>query len=386
MEEKKYNLIIIGAGPSGSMAAKTAAESGLSVLMVESRLQIGVPVQCAEGVSEKQLEKLIDVKPQHISKKIKGFEIYSPDKTKVFVKGNGYVLERKIFDRWLAEKAVEAGAEIMIGAKAIGLIKNEKDIAVKIKLSEKEYNLSADIVIGADGPASVVGKWAGINTDLNPSDIMVCYQFIAAGIENLDCAECYMGNEIAPAGYAWVFPKGENTANVGMGIPSGKIKDGISVLEYLEKFVKNRFPNCQIIEKTSGGVPVGLIENIVADKIMLVGDAARIVNPISGGGIINGMKSGIAAAEIAKEAIAKEDTSANKLSEYEKIIWEEFNKTNAKLLKVKQVVQKLSDKELNQLARSLKDINFSEIYNMPTLIKQLVLKNPQMLFKLRSLM
>ena len=109
MEEKKYNLIIIGAGPSGSMAAKTAAESGLSVLMVESRLQIGVPVQCAEGVSEKQLDKLIDVKPQYISKKIKGFEIYSPDKTKVFVNGNGYVLERKIFDRWLAEKAIEAG-------------------------------------------------------------------------------------------------------------------------------------------------------------------------------------------------------------------------------------------------------------------------------------
>ncbi len=384
MKKEKYNLIIIGAGPAGSMAAKTAVESDLSVLMVESRLQIGVPVQCAEGVSKKQLDKLIDVKPQHISKKIKGFEIYSPDKTKVFVNGNGYVLERKIFDRWLAEKAIEAGAEIMIGAKATGLIKNEKDIAVKIKSSEKEYNLFADIVIGADGPASVVGKWAGINTDLNPSDIMICQQFIAAGIENLDCAECYMGNEIAPAGYAWVFPKSGNTANVGMGIPSERVKDGISVLECLEKFIKNRFPNCQIIEKTSGGVPVGLIKNIVADKVMLVGDAARIVNPISGGGIINGMKSGIAAAEIAKEAIAQGDTSVNKLSKYEKIIWEEFNKTNAKLLKVKQVVQKLTDEELNQLARSLKDIDFSEIYNMPTLIKQLVLKNPRMLFKLRG--
>ena len=383
MEGKKYNLIIIGAGPAGSMAAKTAAESGLSVLMVESRIQIGVPVQCAEGVSEKQLEKLIDVKSQHISKKIKGFEIYSPDKTKVFVGGKGYVLERKIFDRWLAEKAIEAGAEIIIGAKAIGLIKNEKNIAVKIKLSEKEYNLSADIVIGADGPASVVGKWAGINTDLNPSDIMICQQFIAAGIENLDCAECYMGNEIVPAGYAWVFPKSENTANVGIGIPSGKVKDGISVLEYLKKFTANRFPNCQIIEETSGGVPVGLIKNIVADKTILVGDAARIVNPISGGGIINGMKSGIAAADIAKEAITEGNTSANKLSKYEKIIWEEFNKTNTKLLKVKQVVQKLTDEELNQLARSLKDINFSEIYNMPTLIKQLILKNPRMLFKLR---
>jgi digeranylgeranylglycerophospholipid reductase len=385
MEGKKYNLIIIGAGPAGSMAAKTAAELDLSVLIVESRLQIGVPVQCAEGVSEKQLDKLIDVKPRHIAKKIKGFEIYSPDKTKVFVNGNGYVLERKIFDRWLAEKAIKAGAEIIIGAKAIGLAKNEKDIAVKIKSSEKEYNLSADIVIGADGPASIVGKWAGINTDLDSSDVMVCQQFIAAGIENLDCAECYMGNEIAPAGYAWVFPKSENTANVGMGIPSEKIKSGISVLEYLKKFVGNRFPNCQIIEETSGGVPVGLIKNIVADKTILVGDAARIVNPISGGGIINGMKSGIAAAEIAKEAIARGDTSANKLSEYEKIIWEEFNKTNEKLLKVKKVVQKLTDEELNQLARSLKDINFSEIYNMPTLIKQLVLKNPRMLFKLRSL-
>ncbi len=385
MEGKKYNLIIIGAGPSGSMAAKTAADLGLSVLMVESRIQIGVPVQCAEGVAKKQLDKLIDVKPEHISKKIKGFEIYSPDKTKVFVGGNGYVLERKIFDRWLAKKAIEAGAEIMIGAKAIGLEKNEKDVAVKIKLSEKEYNLSADIIIGADGPASIIGKLAGINTDLNPSDVMICHQFIAAGIKNLDCAECYMGNEIAPAGYAWVFPKNGNTANVGIGIPSEKVKNGISVIKYLKKFTENKFPNCQIIEETSGGVPVGTIKNIVADKTMLVGDAARIVNPISGGGITNGMKSGIAAAKIAKEAIAEGNTSVDKLSEYEKIIWEEFNKTNAKLLKVKQVVQKLTDEELNQLARSLNDINFAKIYNMPTLIKQLVLKNPRMLFKLRRL-
>ncbi len=348
MEEKKYNLIIIGAGPAGSMAAKTAAESGLSVLMVESRLQIGVPVQCAEGVSKKQLDKLIDVKPEHISKKIKGFEIYSPDKTKVFVGGNGYVLERKIFDRWLAEKAIEAGAEIMIDAKAIGLIKNEKDIAVKIKSSEKEYNLSADIVIGADGPASVVGKWAGINTDLNPSDIMICQQFIAAGIENLDCAECYMGNEIAPAGYAWVFPKSTQEVNAGIGVTGGK---GIgSPKKYFIDF-KKKYPllfESTVIDGKGGAVPVRRpLKSLVGDGVAFVGDAALQVNPIHGGGIGAGMRAGIILGEVAREAIAKRDVTAKGLWSYNTRYLSNFGKRLAALEIFRRLLQSVSDEELN---------------------------------------
>src|SRR5512145_246568 len=126
--KNSYDVLVIGAGPAGSIAAKTAAEKGLDVLLIEKRQEIGDPVRCAEGVNKEYLKKHVEIDKQWICADLKGSRIFSPDGTKVEmaeeISGGevGYVLERKVFDRALAEEAAKAGAEVRVKTRATGLI------------------------------------------------------------------------------------------------------------------------------------------------------------------------------------------------------------------------------------------------------------------------
>lgn len=156
----KYDVLVIGAGPAGSIAAKTAAEKGLDVLLIEKRQEIGDPVRCAEGVNKECLKKHVEIDKRWICADLKGSCIFSPpDGTKIEmaeeISGGevGYVLERKVFDRALAEHAATAGgAEVRVKTRATGLI-IEDDFVKGARLMHlgKEYEVRASIVIGADG-------------------------------------------------------------------------------------------------------------------------------------------------------------------------------------------------------------------------------------------
>jgi len=221
-----YDVLVIGAGPAGSIAAKTAAEKGLTVLLIEKRQEIGDPVRCAEGVSKESLKKHVEIDKKGICADLKGARIYAPDGTKIEMTEEiaggevGYVLERKIFDRALAEQASKAGAEVWVKTRAFDLI-IENDVVKGARLIQlgKEYNVHARLVIGADGVESKVGRWAGMDTSLKPIDIETCVQYLVAGVDiNQEYCEFYIGNDLAPGGYLWIFPKGEGKANVGVGI------------------------------------------------------------------------------------------------------------------------------------------------------------------------
>lgn len=132
---------------------------------------------------------------------------------------------------------------------------------------------------------------------------------------------------MAPGGYAWAFPKGEGKANVGLGVQADLAAD--SALNYLDRFIESQPHLAQggvlSLSKGSpvtlvvGGVPVGPpLSRLVASGLMLVGDAARQVDPLTGGGIANAMIAGRLAAEVAAQAIAAGDTSAEALALYEK--------------------------------------------------------------------
>lgn len=325
----RYDVLVIGAGPAGSIAAKTAAEKGLDVLLIEKRQEIGDPVRCAEGVNKEYLKKHVEIDKQWICADLKGSYIFSPDGTRIEmaeeISGGevGYVLERKVFDRALAEQAAAVGAEVRVKTRATGLI-IEDDFVKGARLMHlgKEYEVRASIVIGADGVESKVGRWAGIDTALKPIDIETCAQYLIAGADvNQEYCEFYIGNEVAPGGYVWVFPKGEGKANVGIGILGSKMgKFKPRPVDYLNDFLQKRFPDARIVEMVFGGVPVsGSIEKTSANGLMLVGDAARQSDPITGGGILNAMDAGKLAGEAAYAAISAGDVSLGKLEEeYEK--------------------------------------------------------------------
>jgi digeranylgeranylglycerophospholipid reductase len=388
----QYDVIVIGAGPGGSIAAKTAAEKGLSVLMIEKRQEIGDPVRCAEGVSKVWLRKHIEPDHRWICADLKGSRIFSPDGSMIEMAEEiaggevGYVLERKLFDRALAYESAKAGADIMVKTRATGLIIEDGFVkGVKLMHLGEEKEIRSKVVIGADGIESKVGRWAGIDTSLKPRDIETCAQFLMSGTA-IDQNYCYfyLGNEIAPSGYIWVFPKGQGLANVGIGIlgsKSGKKR----AIDYLREFVGKKYPDAKILEIDVGGVPVsGSIERTIANGLMLVGDAARQSDPITGGGIINAMEAGKMAGEVAFEAISKNDVSTATLELYEKKWRHKIGMDIDNSLIVKNIFVDFTDKEINSLAHSLEDVNFSSM-SLLDLLYALFKANKKLLWDLRVL-
>jgi digeranylgeranylglycerophospholipid reductase len=177
----KCDVVVIGAGPGGSMAAKTAAELGLNVVLLEKRQEIGEPIRCAEGVSHRsELSELIRVQPDWISNEINGVRLHSPNNDNVFTtvdngKGEGgYILERKSFDRGLALQAACAGVKVLVKTRATGLIRKDDLCTVSAICQGEPLQIEAPLIIGADGVESKVARWAGIDTRLKPDEIMVC--------------------------------------------------------------------------------------------------------------------------------------------------------------------------------------------------------------------
>ncbi len=389
--KNKYDVIVVGAGPAGSITAKTAALGRLDVLLIEKRQEIGDPVRCAEGVGKDALKKHIEPDNKWIAAEVKGSIIIAPDGTEIemsedaALKEVGYVLERKVFDRALAQKAAMAGAEVMVKTRATGLLKNNgKVTGIKAMHMGETHEIKADIVIGADGVESKVGRWGGIDTSLKPSDIDTCAQFLVSNIDPGDYSKFFLGEKYTPGGYVWIFPKGKNTANVGLGILGSK-SGNVRAISLLQEFIENHMPQAKIMEMVVGGVPVsGPIKQTVTDGLMLVGDAARQSDPLTGGGITNAMDAGKMAGEVCIKAKEKGDFSVNTLKEYEDKWRSTIGKELSKSLQVKNLLLKLTDEELNQLAKSLKGVDVSTM-ELSKMLFVLFKKNPRMLWDLRRL-
>ena len=318
-----YDVVVVGAGPGGSVSAREAAKLGLSVLLLEKRQEIGSPVRCAEGIAHELLVPFIEPDSRWISAVVSKAQITVEDAAMVTEQAEGrqgYILERRVFDRVLAEEAAKAGAQVMVKTAATGLLLEDDVVrGVVARGPAGAMEIECAVVIGADGVESQVGPWAGLDTALPLKDAMACAQYLLAGIE-IDSACCYyyVGQGVAPGGYAWVFPKGEGKANVGLGVQADLATD--TALNYLTRFIESRphLARGSPVTLVVGGVPVGPpLPRLVASGLMLVGDSARQVDPLTGGGIANAMLAGRLAAEVAAQAIAAGDTSAEALVSYE---------------------------------------------------------------------
>jgi digeranylgeranylglycerophospholipid reductase len=365
---ESYDILVIGAGPAGSSVAMTAAKSGLSVLMVEKRAEIGSPKRCGEGLSKSALERMgLEKDDSWVCRTVLGASAYAPNGKKITAdyKGpEGWVIERKVFDKWLAKKAAGAGAKVLAKTDAVSLVRKAGKISgAVLESSGRRREVQAKIIIAADGVESKIAREAGIDTTLRLVDVTSGVQFEMAGVEiDPDRIELYFGNVVAPAGYAWIFPKGKNEANVGIGVRKPWAKK--TALEYLNSFVESKpgLKKGSIIEVNGGGVPVGaLMQDMVTDNFMIVGDAAHQVNPIHGGGIGESFVAGRIAAQVAIQAIKKGDTSKKSLSEYNRLWWKERGEKLQRLVKLREVTESLSDEELDWLAEYLQGEDLIEL-------------------------
>lgn len=320
-----YDILVVGGGPGGAVAARTAAEAGLSVLLVEKRSAVGVPVRSGESIRKDELLEFIDADKRFISAEINSVVLIEPDGSmNGSTEGVEYILDRKIFDRELVWRAAEAGAEIQVHARAASpIMEGEKVCGAVIEQHGKTYEVRAKVVIAADGVESKFAKWAGIDTTIPLNGIKSCVQYVVNDIDIDEKTKLfYILPEDAPGGYIWIFPKGKRCANIGVGIPG---TGGYKARDYLDSFIEKKFPNGKITEVSAGGVPVCRpLNETAADGLLVVGDAARLSNSVIGCGIYNAMFTGRLAAEVAVLAVENGDTSKEFLMAYDKA-WRDSN-------------------------------------------------------------
>ena len=378
--KNEYDVIVVGAGPAGSIAARYAAEGGASVIMLEKDRDVGYPVRCGEAISKAGVSEFITPDERWISAHISKFALISPDGTEAVIEFGdaGYVLERRIFDYELAKTAANAGAEIVTRAYVNGLLfENGKVSGVKYEYRGEQKELKAKIVIGADGVESRIGRWAGLKTYVDFREMECCVQVTASNINvKGDTLYFYFGENVAPGGYFWIFPKVNGAANIGLGV-SGMVGKKRSALSFLNNFMENNFPNAPVLTSIAGGVPSSItLEKISAPGIMLVGDAARQVNPLSGGGIASGMIGGSIAGRIAAEAI--ERNSLDYILKYDKAWHERLGKRHELFEKIKNGIYNFSDDKFNKIAHSFNKIPYEKrtlgklfttaLFNQPSLL------------------
>jgi digeranylgeranylglycerophospholipid reductase len=374
------DVIVIGAGPAGTTCAKKLAEKGFSVKVYDKRAEIGSPKRCGEGLSEAS-EALVGKIPERcIAQKIKGARLYAPNGRYLdaILSEGGFILERKIFDKWLAEEAAKAGAMVQANTFVSDFLQDVQGHyeGVKAEFMGNKFEEKARLVVCATGAESPLrNKVLGVFSKVNLVD--TCIQFEMTNVDMVsDLIHIYMSNVLAPRGYVWVFPKGEHRANVGLGIVPQDKKPGAFLSEFLK--LHPEINKGSILEVNAGCVPVGgMAKEMVANGFVLCGEAANHVNPIHGGGIKEAVVSGQLAAEVIAECLQKNDVSKKALSKYNDLWWEERGDHLKRVEKLRETIEKLSDSDLNDLVDALKAediIEFARGARLSVLAKVLMRK------------
>lgn len=290
-----YDIVVVGAGPAGSTAARYASRRGLKVLLLDRRREIGVPVQCGEYVAKDEevrtifpgvdgLEDLMEVPHRVRQIDTDVIRIWSPKGRHWDIPFGGYTVRRDRMDQGIADQAAAEGAEV-----------RTETTVHRVRGTEVATNhgtVDAKVVIGADGPRSTVARSVGLPWPAS-GPAMSCT--IDGDFDSV--TDMFFGN-LAPGGYGWIIPKG-TCANVGLGTWE-RFRGRLDTL--FHRFLDSRgLPH---LHGTGGYVPVtGPIERTVRDRVLLVGDAAGHVMATNGGGINVSMICGRIAGEAAADFV-----------------------------------------------------------------------------------
>lgn len=382
VEHSEFDVVIVGGGPAGLFSAYHIAKNGLSVVVLERKNEIGSFVSCGEAVAKEPFEMLITPRSEWISAPVKGAILHTPAGRKIrFDHPNaGYILERPLFERYLAQMAISQGSDILTQTYVLD-IESENGLAKSI-VAQSPFGkivLSGRFFIGADGIASMIARFCGANP-LHISEVYVCAQVLAF-VEPIELGqlEFIIGSKYAPSGYAWIFPKGNKIANVGVGIcPSSTDKKASTLLPEL---LDSRFSRWSVIQCRDGVVPSARrIKPLGRGNVLLVGDAGRLTDPLSGGGIVSALTS----AKLAAEAIVKcpDHQKETALFSYDKMCQREIGKRLDFMHRIRNIYMNLSDDELEYISEFL-ERNFAgrtiTALDTPRILMGIVRSSPKLL-------
>lgn len=351
----EWDVIVVGAGPSGCFTAELIANFGLKVLVLEEHEQVGEPVQCAGLISPRAME-LAGALDNIVINKLTDLRVISPLGTNLCLKSSLdhlLAIDRVLFDRYLAAKAEKAGANLFTGARVTGLERIRGGFRVTVsRKNDTEIAMDTRLIIGADGTFSRVAKWLELK-NINSRAVM-----FAADVE-LQCPEIhridvFLGRSLAPGWFGWVIPLDKKTCRVGSGFAMEK--QGRSPEYFFQQMVNKHpqyFRGLKVLKYTSGTVPLGLMSKIYAPHAMLVGDAACQIKPISGGGIYMGLRGAQLCAQVAVKALLEDDFSEETLALYQ-VLWEKEMKEEIICgMRHRESFLNLSDEDMDYLIKFL---------------------------------
>jgi len=331
---ENFDVIVVGAGTAGCLAAKTTAEAGLKVCLIERKRkeEIGEKI-CGDALGEHHLKNVGLEKPQHgeLEKRIEGIKIYSPDSETVFTIAHedfvGYLLNRRLFGQWLLKKALDKGAVLFDSTQCLEPMIEEgfvSGVLVKNLRTGKNVQLSGNVVLDASGFLAVIRRklpeQMGIENEVANEDVEACYREIRQlrqEAENTKYCEIYLNQNVTPGGYSWIFPKSGAKVNAGLGVcMRGKFPNPKNQF-YKHILTKPMFQGSLLLNCGAWYDPTRKpLDNMVGNGIAIIGDAACLVNPIHGGGIGPSMLSGYLIGKTIVDALEKGDVSQKSLWPY----------------------------------------------------------------------
>lgn len=314
MSALSVDVLVIGCGPAGSAAARTAAEGGARVLVIDKRQEIGQPVQCAEFVPTPMLP--YTKAPGVLAQKVDGMLTFLPSSASHASAFPGLMIDRGAFDKVLAGRAVDAGAELWTSAR---LLRIDGHVAV-VQHERTEHRIEARIVIGADGPHSLVARSVGAPEQ----QVVYTRQYTVPLLQPYLDTDIFLSDDF-PGGYGWLFPKGE-VANLGIGADR-RFEDNLKLpLEKLHRVMVDRgLLGEDVLARTGGAIPVSGLRPMVHGTTLLVGDAAGLTHPITGAGISAAVISGERAGDAAAAYLGSLDPA--ELADFEEDVRDQFETT-----------------------------------------------------------
>jgi digeranylgeranylglycerophospholipid reductase len=365
-EEHYYDLVVVGGGPAGSSAAFTAAENGIKVALLEKETSIAETVRTS-GVTWIQNIKEFGI-PDDCFNPIKNFSFCSPNNEITITDSipRAAVLDVRKTYRWLAEEAKKAGADIFLKINVNEVIKNEKGDIVGVSGvgPNGEITFHSKVVIDASGFPSTVCKAMGFATQWKRFGAGAEYE---VKVENVDSETWWLmvGKQYSPAGYAWIFPVGNNVVRIGVGV--GKPESNVDPTQRLEELMRDKpgpikkLGKITPIEFHYGLIPNdGLSRKTVFNNLILVGDSAGQANPLVLEGIRYAIKFGRVAGKVSADAIKSGKTDESALYPYEKNWRSEIESKIKSAGKVQDRWIGLSDEEWDKELEIIKELKAEE--------------------------
>lgn len=361
----RFDVIVVGAGTAGCMAAKTAAEAGLSVCLIDYKdtSSIGDKV-CGDAIGKHHFDSLGLAYPKgdELERTIDGIEVYSPDMETVFrLSGEdlyGFIVNRHAFGQRLLKEALDSGATLLDSTQVIEPVLSGgfvRGVIARDRKGGERKAILGSVTVDASGCSAVIRRKLppemGIETIIDKRDEVLCYREIRvleSEVENPNFCKIYLDLKIAPGGYYWVFPKRGTLVNVGLGVAmAGEYPNP---REQLYKFVLSReiFKNSVPVHCGGGIVPTRRpIDSMVGNGVVIIGDAACNVNPVHGGGIGPSMMAGKIAGEVIVAALEVGEPTAEALWPINVRYMRTYGAKQAGLDVFRMFLQNLSNEDIN---------------------------------------